>query len=304
MKRIVSITCVLMLLFPAIFGAQFITHVTANPIPIPALIMEAEYIDATISQGDQGLYAQVEGKYIFFNAGYDTVSMDYPVPPDAENITVTMCEDVGIPFIPVDWAINNKTYPTVIGDFSMINWTISIQDMLYFTVGTHYEHNIQRIGGNCTFLYAMGTGRYLETYAKETVAYIHIYMEVNYTNLHAYTVGIKNGAWTWKPANYTVTKIDTTDIITLTITSELFQPLIEDLLITFTVTPPPHDPWDINIDGKVDMKDIGAAAKAFGSSPGHPRWSPWADITGPVYLVPDEKVDLRDIALIAKHYGE
>jgi len=65
-----------------------------------------------------------------------------------------------------------------------------------------------------------------------------------------------------------------------------------------------YNVWDINQDGKTDIKDLAIAAKAFGSSPGMPNWNPTADITGPVYLVPDGRVDVRDLALIAKHYGE
>lgn len=62
--------------------------------------------------------------------------------------------------------------------------------------------------------------------------------------------------------------------------------------------------WDLNQDGKTDIKDLAVAAKAFGSTPGSPNWNPVADITGPEYLLPDGKVDVRDLALIAKHYGE
>lgn len=47
-------------------------------------------------------------------------------------------------------------------------------------------------------------------------------------------------------------------------------------------------------DGKVDMYDIGTAAKAFGSYPRHPRWNPAADVTGPEDP-PDNTVDMRDI---------
>ncbi len=69
-------------------------------------------------------------------------------------------------------------------------------------------------------------------------------------------------------------------------------------------------PWkwplvgEINHDFKVDMKDIGIAARAFGSYPGHPRWNPLADITGPTYLVPDGKVEMRDIGIIARNFGK
>jgi hypothetical protein len=55
---------------------------------------------------------------------------------------------------------------------------------------------------------------------------------------------------------------------------------------------------DLNGDGKVDIKDLAIAAKAYGSSPGMPNWNPIADMNG------DLKVDIKDLAIIAKHYGE
>ena len=67
---------------------------------------------------------------------------------------------------------------------------------------------------------------------------------------------------------------------------------------------PYWNPCDINHDLKVDMKDIGISARAFGSYLGHPHWNPHADITGPEYLVPDGKVDMRDIAIVARNFGK
>jgi parallel beta-helix repeat protein len=55
---------------------------------------------------------------------------------------------------------------------------------------------------------------------------------------------------------------------------------------------------DINGDGEVDVKDLLMAAKAFGSSPGDPRWNLDADING------DNKVDIRDILLVARNFGK
>jgi hypothetical protein len=63
-------------------------------------------------------------------------------------------------------------------------------------------------------------------------------------------------------------------------------------------------PWDINHDLKVDMRDVGRSARAFNTRPGDARWDPQADITGPEPLIPDGRVDMRDISLIAKHFGE
>jgi parallel beta-helix repeat protein len=64
------------------------------------------------------------------------------------------------------------------------------------------------------------------------------------------------------------------------------------------------NPCDINHDLKIDMKDVATVAKAFGTSPGDPKWNPSADITGTVPLVPDGKVDMRDIGLVAKNFGK
>lgn len=54
---------------------------------------------------------------------------------------------------------------------------------------------------------------------------------------------------------------------------------------------------DINCDGKVDMKDIGAVARAFGEFPGRPRWNPAYDVNG------DRKIDMIDVALVARNIG-
>jgi hypothetical protein len=57
-------------------------------------------------------------------------------------------------------------------------------------------------------------------------------------------------------------------------------------------------PWDVNGDGKVDIKDILIVAKAYGSNPGDPNYDPRADVNG------DSKIDIKDILIVAKHYGE
>jgi len=55
---------------------------------------------------------------------------------------------------------------------------------------------------------------------------------------------------------------------------------------------------DINADGKVDMKDVGTAAKAFGTYLGDERWNQIADINN------DNKVDMRDVGTVAKEFGK
>jgi hypothetical protein len=54
---------------------------------------------------------------------------------------------------------------------------------------------------------------------------------------------------------------------------------------------------DLDGNGKVDVKDVAAAALAYGSYPGHPRWNPAADINR------DNKIDVKDIAAISRNFG-
>jgi hypothetical protein len=54
---------------------------------------------------------------------------------------------------------------------------------------------------------------------------------------------------------------------------------------------------DINMDGKVDIKDIAMVTAAFGSYPGHPRWNPDCDMNG------DNRIDIYDVAYVAKYFG-
>jgi thermitase len=55
---------------------------------------------------------------------------------------------------------------------------------------------------------------------------------------------------------------------------------------------------DANGDGKVDIMDIFLVAKAFGETPDRPRWDPDIDLNE------DGKVDIIDIFIVAKNYGK
>jgi hypothetical protein len=55
---------------------------------------------------------------------------------------------------------------------------------------------------------------------------------------------------------------------------------------------------DVNGDFKVDMKDIALVARAFGSKPGSSNWNPNADVNS------DGKIDMKDIALVARNFGQ
>ena len=57
-------------------------------------------------------------------------------------------------------------------------------------------------------------------------------------------------------------------------------------------------PGDVNGDFKVDMKDIALVARAFGSTIGSTNWNANADING------DGTVNMKDVALAARHFGQ
>jgi len=55
---------------------------------------------------------------------------------------------------------------------------------------------------------------------------------------------------------------------------------------------------DVNGDGRVDLKDLALVARAFGSTPTSPNWNPAADING------DGQVNMKDIALVVRNFGQ
>jgi hypothetical protein len=54
---------------------------------------------------------------------------------------------------------------------------------------------------------------------------------------------------------------------------------------------------DTNGDGIVDIKDVAAVSKAFGSTPSLPNWNPIADLNR------DLRIDIKDVALVSKNFG-
>jgi hypothetical protein len=230
MKNRIVPTLVWLLVVCAAIGTHFDRAVQSNPIPFPIIMMPEEYINATISLGELLIVrAEVDGLYPFHNIGYNNVTMYYPVPPNSSDITVMMNGTS------LEWKYSNKSYSTVIGEFPMIEWLIDPAPDS-FEIRTHYSHPLPK-DGTYSFLYAMGTGRYLESYTRETTAYVSINVskDLAVTNrsmkLHALRYDDETGKWLWKPVNYTITQRDNAWLISLTKASAPFQPLVEDLLV-------------------------------------------------------------------------
>lgn len=68
--------------------------------------------------------------------------------------------------------------------------------------------------------------------------------------------------------------------------------IIADSEGTYTVSAKASAFWDANGDGKTDLKDVYVILKAYGSTPGDPRWNPLADVNH------DNRVDIKDIFLL------
>ncbi len=245
------------------FGVQFVNSTAANlfqypPDPprarawgSPLVAMPKEYINYTITPVDGSLWAKVDGKYplhkifgardVFELDGLeyyvlsDELPMVYPTPPGTTNISVKMNETE------LNWSNYTEARPeathyTAIGDWPMIYCEIDhIPD--YFILTIHYEHPLNIVNGSYTFLYDLNISPYLSPWSNKSTAYFSIRMETNYTNLNVYTVR-SNG--TRNPINYTITKENTAETITLKIVSEYSKPLLGDLVISFTTPKTPE----------------------------------------------------------------
>lgn len=191
----------------------------ANPIPIPTVLMPEEFIDASIREQADGFLAVVDGRYPFENLGYKSLRMLYPVAPGASKISVWMDG------VPLRWEWSQETYPTILPEWPhlpMIEWTITpVPDA--FEIAAHYEHGIVRRPGELAFLYPMGTGKYLDTYAKQTTAHVGIAMPDRYLPKGLFRDDAPVPFRLAAPASRAVTA---------EIKSRPFEPLKEDLVLT------------------------------------------------------------------------
>ncbi|MEM3626984.1 MAG: hypothetical protein QXZ25_03050 [Candidatus Bathyarchaeia archaeon] len=129
----------------------------ANPIPVNYKVkMSKEDINVYIYSSK----ASVEGVYTFeemWGEATNEIHMFYPLPPNAEKIRVAYIKDDGQ--WDVDWKRSSLTYETVIGNYGVIEWTVSDSPAIPFPfkILVSYEYEVPRQNETYFMLYAMGS---------------------------------------------------------------------------------------------------------------------------------------------------
>jgi hypothetical protein len=240
------LSTVFMCLLLAIAGLQFVRFAAANPIPVYSLKMPEEYINYTISRVNGSLWAKVDGTYPLHKFGIecqdqalsinnswftftgDILPMVYPTPPGTTNISVKM-DETELKWSNYTQSFPDETHYTAIGDWPMISCAIHpVLDQ--FVLKIHYEHPITPINGSYTFLYDLNISPYLSPWSNKSTAHFNIRFETDYTDLQANTIATDG---TLTPVEYTVTKEDAAETLSLQVVSEYSEPLPGDLLISF-----------------------------------------------------------------------
>jgi PKD repeat protein len=235
--------------------------VKANPVYPGELVMTREDMVITISKVGGKMWAEVNGAYnfstIFGSSPFPLLPMYYPVPSDAEAIGVKIDETQ------LDWTYNGTYYPTFVGDFPFIKWLIEPVPNA-FSIQAHYEHPVHIIGGNCTFLYALGTGRYLAE-PKWCYAYITVYVSKDIAptgdDIDVY-LATKEGVT--EPANYVITSLD--GMWNVTYAAEAG---FKDFLLT--IKPHPQPPA-ANFTWTPPIPKVGEPVK-FNATASQPGWN-------------------------------
>ncbi|UCC57921.1 MAG: hypothetical protein JSW14_06050 [Candidatus Bathyarchaeum sp.] len=237
------------LLFSAVIFAQVEVsdaNLIGYSLPVYSLMMPEEYLNYTISCVNGSLWAKVDGTYPLtkfeiegqdqapwtnteFTFTGDTLPLYYPTPPGTTNISLEMDETelTWSNYTQIDPA---ATHYTALGYWPMIS-TIINPVLDHFTLKIHYEHPIELVDGSYTFLYDLNISPYLWPWSNKSTAYFNMKFETDYTDLQVNTIAIDG---TLNPVDYTSTREDETEAVTLQLVSEYSKPLLGDLLISFT----------------------------------------------------------------------
>jgi len=238
MRKKLAIAAILlsMLLISATAAVKIVHSEDANSFPTsPLITMPEEYVNYTITTVNGSLWAKIDGTYplhVLFWQG--ALPLVYPTPPGTTNISLKMDETE------LSWSNFTEIYPdalhfTALGNWPMINCTIQPVPE-YFTLKIHYEHPVPLINGTYTFLYDLNISPYLSEWSNKSTAYFTIRMETNYTSLHVNAIATDE---TLTPINYTTATDNAAEIVIFPIVSAYSEPLLGDILVTFTTTDEP-----------------------------------------------------------------
>lgn len=235
-KAFLVVVFILALLFLMVAEVRFVNLVVANPAQSNLILaMPEEYINYAITRINGTVWAKIDGTYpIYLLSGSEGGSqcapigelpMVYPTPPNTTNIHVKVNETE------LEWSnYPYETHHTAIGDWPMVYCVIKpVSD--FFVLSIHYEHPVQLINGSYVFLYDLNIRDYLSPLSPNSTAYFTMRMEMNASNLQAFTTASDS---IWNPIDYTVREEGATEIMTLRVYSEYSKPLLGDLAITFS----------------------------------------------------------------------
>lgn len=156
--------------------------------------------------------------------------MVYPMPPATTNIHLWLGDKE------LSWLNYTKTYPnelhhTAIGDWWMIYSVLTdVSDSLVLKI--HYEHPLQMVNSSYLFLYDLNISPYLSEQSNNSTCYFKVRMEVNATNVQAYTTTTDTA---WNRINFTTTKQGSREIISIPEYSQ-FGKVLGDLVVEFNDT--------------------------------------------------------------------
>jgi hypothetical protein len=234
-KTLLSLLLILALLILGFTQSGNISFASANPDgSFPSLSMPIEHVNYTITTINGSLWAEIDGNYpisILEQSGCDfegDLPMIYPMPPRATDIHVYLGDQE------LSWTNYTQDYPdalhhTTIGDWGMIFCMLTnVSDS--FLLKIHYEHPLQTFNGSYLFLYDLNINPYLSEHSSNSTCYYTINMEINATNIKAYTTATDTE---WNPIQYTNTQEGTTRVISIVEHSEYNKPLPGDLVVEF-----------------------------------------------------------------------
>jgi hypothetical protein len=234
---------VLLFLITGVAG-QLVNSVGADSLPVYALMMPEEYINYTVFRINGSLWAKVDGTYpltkfeigdqdqALINMGFtftdDALPLVYPTPPGTTSISLEM-DGTDLAWANYTQMHPDATHYTALGYWTMVSCIIDpVPDN--FTLKIHYEHPIELVDGRPTFLYDLNISPYLSDWSNKSTAHFNIKFENKIADLQVNTIATDG---TLNSVDYTSTKEDETESVTVKLVSEYYKPLLGDLLISF-----------------------------------------------------------------------